>query len=139
MMLSDNLAYHLFLIFSCLTDRTLNNYLNHHNKALKNDTFIISRLLNIIIHFELNNLEYIEYELDSIKRWLKNKNEKFKLERSLLTYIKKILYISNKKDLLPLHQNMIKRINQLKGDPFERAVIYVFDFERWIKQNLIES
>jgi len=61
--------------------KIINNYLNHHNKALKNDTFIISRLLNIIIHFELNNLEYIEYELDSIKRWLKNKNEKFKLER----------------------------------------------------------
>ena len=63
--------------------KVINNYLNYHNKALKTDTFIISRLLNVIIHFDLNNFDYIEYEIISIKKWLKGKNNSYKLERKI--------------------------------------------------------
>ena len=119
--------------------KVINTYLNYHNKALKSDTYITSRLLNVIIHYELNNYEYIEYEIDSIKKWLKDKKVAFKLERSILGYIEHLLFINKKKDSLTIHQNIINKINKLKQDPFEKAVITVFDFERWIQHNLIKN
>lgn len=117
---------------------TINTYLNFHDKKLKTDTYILSRLINIIIHFELQNLAYIEYEIESIKKWMKNKKIDFKFERTFLSYFENVIYINDNKELIYLSQNLLKDIELLKKAPFEKAALYVFSFENWIKKKMLD-
>src|SRR4029078_9082574 len=55
-----------------------------------------TRLLNILIHFELGNEKLLLHLIPATVKYLKNKNKLFKTEKTVLHYLKKIIMKGNR-------------------------------------------
>lgn len=90
------------------------------------------RLLNIIIHYEKGDTEYLEYEIRSYKRVFSKHG---KLLRSEILILKIIdLFPDRKKNKRTAAQQtkMTKEISLLKTDRYENQLLKYFDFTEWI-------
>ena len=98
------------------------------------------RLLHLLVHYELGNHDYIEYETRSIKRGIvSNKNESYLLEKIVFRFVtqaskaidtlsKKILWIKIKKD-----------IDAIQYNKYEIQILKIFDFGAWIEAKLCKK
>ncbi len=98
-----------------------------------------SRLLNIIIHYEVNNLEYLDYEIRSFKRGFLNKGKQLKVESLIFKTIK--FHPKNKpvgrKDLL--WKKIAPVLAAMEKDKYEMQLRKYFDFSGWIKRQFIST
>jgi len=98
-----------------------------------------SRLLNIIIHYEVNNLEYLDYEIRSFKRGFLNKGKQLKVESLIFKTIK--FHPKNKpvgrKDLL--WKKIEPVLAAVEKDKYEMQLRKYFDFSSWIKRQFIST
>ena len=110
----------------------LNYFLNTADTKLKQDVYCIGRVMNLLIHFELENHDLLEYIIDSTQKYLKGKKRLFGFEKAVLTFIKSSLGM----DLISEKQKLLKTLRDqlvpLKNDPFEKNVFAYFDFIEWI-------
>jgi len=94
------------------------------------------RFLNILIHFDLGDFDYLDSEIRSFERELKKQNRLFKSEELILKSIKRYNNepneIKRKQDL----QKQIEKLNQLKEDPFEKQLLSSFDFIHWLETKI---
>ena len=114
----------------------LNYFLNTADANLKQDIYCIGRVLNLLIHFELENHDLLEYILESTQKYLKGKKRLFGFEKAILAFIKSSLgtdLISDKNKLLEQLKNQLL---PLKNDPFEKNVFAYFDFIEWIDKSM---
>lgn len=91
-----------------------------------------TRLLNIILHYEKGDADYLEYEIRSYKRFFRSHHKLTGSETLLLKFIK--TYPDKKRKKIPeSHQKkMQKEINALQKDRHERQLLKYFDFTEWI-------
>jgi hypothetical protein len=109
------------------------------NQPLSSDVKIFygyAKLLNILIHFELGNLELAESLIPSTIRFLSSKTVAYDLEKSFIKFLKrKIIRI----DSLTLQR---KRWNELlvhikrDFDPMEYKIMIYFDFIAWVESKI---
>jgi len=94
------------------------------------------RLINILIHCELIDHDYLESEIRSFKRDLKKRGKPLKSEEIIL---KSVLTILKETDLKrrknKLQQNK-ETLIELKNDPFERQLLNSFDLIAWLDTKL---
>lgn len=92
------------------------------------------RLLNIIIHYELKDLSYINYEIRSYKRFFTNKSRISKTEKMVFKTIQlhpnANSHIKNKV-LAPQINRYSKDIH---ADKYEKQLLKYFRFDRWAIQ-----
>jgi len=92
------------------------------------------RFINILIHFKLNDSDYLESEIRSFERDLNKKNVLFKTEEIILKgikqYNKETDPIKKKNGLLLQRDKLII----LKEDPYENQLLKTFDFIYWLEQ-----
>ena len=92
------------------------------------------RLLNIIIHYELKDLSYINYEIRSYKRFFNNKSRVSKTEKMVFKTIQlnpNAHSMIKNKVLAPQVNRYIKDIN---ADKYEKQLLKYFRFDHWATQ-----
>jgi len=92
-----------------------------------------SRLLGILIQYESNNLEYLDYEIRSYKRSSKNKQKLLKTE---IIIFKTVILHPAKNNLVKnkiLWQKIAPSIKVIEKDKYEMQLLKYFDFISWIK------
>ncbi len=123
----------------------LNMLIKNYKEALKYSNIIINdnsfkkrediltyvRLLNLIIHFELNNDFTIEYLSSSTINFLKRKKRLYKTEKEVINFITKFDPKFQKK-----LERTIFRLEELKKDPIEKSMFNFFDFHKWAKNKI---
>ncbi|MBK6524410.1 MAG: hypothetical protein IPG07_02020 [Crocinitomicaceae bacterium] len=73
----------------------INELLNDNEKQLRQDIYSFSRIFNLIIHFELNNNDFIEYDIKSAARFL-NKHEKdYEVEQLFVSEMKNLARLTS--------------------------------------------
>lgn len=92
----------------------------------------VSRLLRMIIHFEMDNLDFLEYEIRTHKRLFNKSGKSFELERLLFH-----LFLSNPKrsgtaKMKLIWQKQQDLRNKIKGKTDEQELLKYFDFFGWI-------
>lgn len=121
----------------------LNMIIENYKEALKYSNIIINdnsfknrediltyvRLLNLIIHFELNNDITIEYLSSSTINFLKRKKRLYKTEKEVINFITKF-DIKHQTKL----EKIVNRLEELKKDPIEKSMFTFFDFHNWTKK-----
>jgi tetratricopeptide (TPR) repeat protein len=117
--------------------RYLNNFLNTADPNLKQDVYCIGRVLNLLIHFELDNRDLLEYILESTHRYLKGKKRLFGFEKAILSFIKMSIDTDLQSDQNELFNQLRLKLIPLKKDPFEKNVFEYFDFIGWIERSII--
>jgi hypothetical protein len=114
----------------------INEILNDNEKQLRQDVYSFSRIFNLVIHFELGNFDFIDYESKSTSRFL-NKHEKdYEIEKVFMKYIKKLA----KEDFGPekkiIFEEFYKEVNVLLEDPSEQVILEYFNIKAWIHSKI---
>lgn len=91
------------------------------------------RFLNILIHFELNDVDYLDSEIRAFQRDHKKRNNLFKSEEIILKGIKHYNNETDQRKKRENLQNQIEKLIQLKEDPFEKQLLNSFDFIYWLE------
>jgi hypothetical protein len=92
--------------------------------------------LNILIHYELNNFDYLGSLIRSFERDLVKRNKLFRSEEIILKGVKVCI---NEGDWQKKHKNLcgqIEILGRLKEDPLENQLLKTFDFIQWFETKL---
>lgn len=113
----------------------LNFLLNDNEQTLRQDLYSFARILNLLIHFELSNYEYLEYILKSTNRYLKKVEKDYKIELVIVKYIQRLIRtdLQNQKSIFI---SMKKDVDLLFKVHEERVVQEYFDLTAWIESKI---
>lgn len=113
--------------------------LNDNEQNLRQDIYSFSRLLNLIIHFELENYDYLEYVIKSTNRYLSKYEKDYKIEEVLIKNIKKLAKASHSIAQLDIFEQMKKEVGNLLQDHNEQVLLEYFNISAWIDSKLNKS
>jgi hypothetical protein len=88
------------------------------------------RLLDIIIYYEKRDIDYLEYELRSYKRFSRQGKKSLRTEKLILKVIQQLSAQKAKK--ISLTEPMLREIAGIKRDKYEKRLLKYFDFTEWV-------
>jgi len=112
--------------------RGLNDVLNDNEKHLRQDVYSFSRIFNLIVHYELGNFDFVEYEVKSTSRFLNKQEKDYQIEKVFIKFIKKLAreeYSLNKKEIF---QSFYDEIIVLLKLPHEQVILEYFNITAWV-------
>ncbi len=95
-----------------------------------------SRLLHLLIHYELDNMSYLDYEIRSYKRALRKSGKHLKVETLILKVIKLDLKRKSISKSQCTWKMMEKDIRAIEQDKYEKQVLKYYNFNSWVKEKL---
>lgn len=97
------------------------------------------RLVNMMIHYELGDIDYIQSETRSIKReMLKNKELSLKVELFLLKFLNYSLVNDDKKSRANILKHMEDEVHALYQDKYENQILHKIDFVAWVESKILD-
>jgi tetratricopeptide (TPR) repeat protein len=121
----------------------LNRSLKHLNAIFNSKTFMLrtdiqssSRIFSLILHYELGNIDSLEYFLKSTYRFLRKMKNLLRFEMLTLKIIKKLTKISNNKELVELLKEHRDELEEIFFDPQESERLHGFDIIAWVDSKL---
>jgi hypothetical protein len=131
------LYFYCSLAFFCKKDfKKAHKYISEVMRDQKMHSYhVISkaiRLLNIIIHFEKGDIEYLKYEIRSYKRFFSRQNKLLRAETIILKFIENLPIQKVRKQVRPDHVKLAEQISLLKKDKYENQLLKYFDFTGWL-------
>lgn len=115
----------------------MNDFLNHPRSAVRTDLQASSRLLNLVIHFELGNYDLIEYNIKSASRFMYKQERLHKYERRFLSFLRKAINISNQEELTQEFENFREDLVEIFQDDFERKALDYFNVLAWVDSKIL--
>ncbi len=136
-MLTYNKAYSYFGIGDYKKALTyINLVLNDNEQNLRQDIYSFSRIFNLILHFELENYDFLEYVIKSTNRYLNKQERDYEGETVFIKHIRKLA-----KSMTNSEKNSV--LNQLKTDirdvmksHHEQALLEYFNINAWIESKI---
>jgi hypothetical protein len=113
----------------------LNLFMNDPQVEMTDSSYTYSRIINLIVHYELENIESLPYLLKSAYRYLVNSNSLFKTERYILEFIKEALKVSDNYDLKKQLKKLKSNILSL-DDSYEKQSLLYSDLPHWIDKKM---
>ncbi|MCB9234174.1 MAG: hypothetical protein H6581_21135 [Bacteroidia bacterium] len=96
------------------------------------DIFLIARLIRLIIHFELGNLDLVTTMAGNIYRFLAKRQLKYRLESLVMQYMRKAPDFTDRKSVIKYLSELKTELSELRKDPEEGKIAAYFDFTIWI-------
>lgn len=111
----------------------INKVLNSFETDIRNDTYMFASLLNLIIHYELGNYDFLEYTIKSTKRKVDKTNNFSLFEIVFLKNLRKVIKIKKVDELKSLFRKFQEELLEVMNDSNENIENsdYV-DFENWL-------
>jgi len=113
----------------------LNKIINMKDLDLRSDIHSFARILNLISHYELGNLDLVDYYIRSTYRFLIKKNDLHLFQKIIMKFLRKLssitrdqlhdAFIELREQLLPLNEKFYER----------RPFIY-FDIISWLESKI---
>jgi len=117
----------------------INKNVNSSENNMRNDIYHYSRTLFLMIHFEMNNLDLLDYELRSYYRFLSKKNISIKLEKHLLKFLQSRINLEHSKILM---KNLLiefkNDVEKIREEPFGGYSHYFIDITAWLNLKIEE-
>ncbi len=112
----------------------VNKVLNSQSKFFLVQQKVLGRLIHLLLHIELQNDDYLVYEVKSLERKLKsgNKNQ-FTLEQITLSFLKKWLLAKDRFKALQLYEQALQEISE---SSHEIQLLQQFPFISWAQAKL---
>jgi hypothetical protein len=100
---------------------------------LRSDLLCFSRLLNLILHIELDNQLQLEYVYKSTYSYFSKRERLYKLEDLFLKFLKKHLNPMDAKEQRRAFATLRNELLELLKDPVEQHALEYFDFISWLE------
>ncbi len=114
----------------------VNLLLNLPNAESVQDLYRFTRIIQLIIHFELGNFRLIESLSQSTQRLLKNEKKLFGVEIILLELFSTIGQKNGVDKNNELLNNAYKKMKEQLKNPFEQRTLAYFNFIEWFEEKL---
>ena len=116
----------------------INLILNSSLIYFRRDIEYNARLLNLIIHYELKNFDYLEYLIVSTYRYLYKRKKIFMLETFVISFIRRLPGVNSNKDLLENFEILRKELKSIYKKPHEKNIFLHFDYLHWVNSKINE-
>jgi hypothetical protein len=91
-----------------------------------------TRILNLIVHFELGHNELLPYVIRSTYRYLRKREQLYPAERQLLRLLRRLPSINTARDLIKLFGDTREQLDtRIEGDDDTDSMGY-FDVRAWL-------
>ncbi|HMJ48135.1 MAG TPA: hypothetical protein VK498_12450 [Ferruginibacter sp.] len=105
---------------------------------LRNDLQCYSRLLHLIAHYELGNLDLIEYLVKSVYRFMAKMENLSLVEEEMFKFLRKAFHLSPEK-LKPEFTRLLEKIKQFEKSRFETRALVYLDIISWLESKVNEK
>ena len=106
--------------------------LNESKEDVVKEIFYFARILNLLLHYELENFKYLESLLISTPKYLKARRALYRTEKSLIQYLNRILKAIDRKEKAQLRDQFSSEVQTLFVDPKEKRVFLYLDLRLWL-------
>ena len=114
----------------------LNELLSYSNNLQRQDLQSVARILQIITHYELGNIQFLEYLLRSTYRYLYRRNRMYAFEQRIIKFIKKSRNIITKKALREEFIRLRADFQSMLDSPKEEPILRYVDFISWLDSKI---
>jgi hypothetical protein len=114
----------------------LNIVLNDNEQNLRQDIYGFARVFNLILHYELENYDFLEYIIKSTNRYLNKQERTLELETSLIKHLRKLSKSSDLASKNKIYQEFKKELIILLENENESVVLEYFDILAWLEMKL---
>jgi len=98
------------------------------------------KLIRLLLHYQLNDHEFISYEARSMKRSLKTeKNSIYILEKTLFKFLQINPLPLQTKERNAIWEKLQSTFELIKKDKYEMQLLKIFDFSLWLKSILTDQ
>jgi len=115
---------------------TLNEVLNDNEQRLRQDIYSFARIFNLIIHYELENFDFLEYIVKSTNRYLNKYERDYEIEQCVLKHIRKLAKMITPTQRMEIFEKLKEEVQELMKDPQERVILEYFHLPAWIESKL---
>jgi tetratricopeptide (TPR) repeat protein len=114
------------------------NHIFHDSPGNRRDDFyVIAWVFNIIIHFELDHIDFLPSLIKSTGRFLKKRNRLYKTETTILHFLQtKLPKSSSKKSIRQFYAELLIEMKEIVKDPYEAKAFKYFDFISWLESKI---
>lgn len=116
--------------------KLLNDILNDNEQKLRQDLYSFARILNLLIHFELENFEFLEYSSNSAIRYLNKIKRDYDIEKVFVKQMRKLARTATKLESIPIYEETLIQMQELLKDESERVILDYIDVESWLKAKI---
>lgn len=116
----------------------LNEILLDSNSHYKLQEYKTLRLMRLLVHHELENYTFINYEISAFKRLMDSKDKTYKLEKLIFKFLQGTQRPLTDAKTQDLWQKLKPGFEALSNDKFEIQMLKIFDFPLWIEAKLFK-
>lgn len=117
----------------------INTVLNDNEKQLRQDIYSFSRIFNLIIHFELQNLDFLEYDLKSAARYLNKHPKDYQVEKLFISNIKLLAREESIEAQKEIFVKFDVKLRELLKIDRENVILEYFDILAWVSSKLSDE
>lgn len=114
-----------------------NRLMMHPLLSKRADYETYSRILNLVIHYELRNFELLKYLLVRTYRYLRKHEKLFETEQLIIDFILKLQKVKTDDDLKFNFSKLSGKLAKLKNDKYEKNAFEYFNLPKWVKSKLL--
>jgi len=92
-----------------------------------------TKILSLLVHFELGLNDLLEYQMRSTYRYLSRKNKVYKFEKTILDFLRTSFRVKENNELLEEFAMLQKALSELNKDTFEHRVIADLFMIQWLR------
>lgn len=118
--------------------KLVNQLLNESDDKLRPDIQSYIRILNLAIHFELNNFDVMKYAADRAYRYLRKRKLLHTTERLILKMFQELVKKEGMgvREIKQIFRKYLQRLEEIFQTPYERKSLEYFDSISWIESKI---
>lgn len=110
----------------------LNKIINMKDVDLRSDIHSFARILNLISHYEIGNLDLVDYYIRSTYRFLIKKNDLHLFQKIIMKFLRKLSSITHDQ-LIDAFKELREQLLPLNDKFYERRPFIYFDIISWLE------
>lgn len=95
-----------------------------------------TKMLNVLIHYELGNYKLLKYLIHSAVKFLKSRNSYYSTESSVLKIVRELSGIKKEEHRKKKYLTSLEIFSDLKNTEYEKNAFFYIDYVKWIKGKL---
>ena len=113
----------------------LNKIINMKDVDLRSDIHGFARILNLISHYELGNIDLVDYYIRSTYRFLIKKNDLHLFQKIIMKFLRKLSSIT-RDQLTDAFKDLREQLIPLNDKFYERRSFIYFDIVSWLESKI---
>ena len=117
----------------------VNKILNDNEQILRQDIYSFAKLFNLILHYELNNYDLLDYITKSTLRFLKKSEKNYKSDLVLIKYLKQLIKANTEGDKKIIFEQAKEEFELLFLNNEEKIILQFIDVISWFNSKINDS